>query len=219
MNISKSNAMLKNAIVLLTRRSYLHFKCDDHKKLLSIKLKLTARPNITSFHSDHNESVLSFLLNSTYKKLLTTYEHSNVYINHLLEEKSKLLLLINNENEMLNHENKPELFKRLNYLTQVSEIYMMIQKFSKDVRELKSLLEEMKNDSSNLSLENKEMCKAIESDLEELINKKDGLKYQMIQTLIPEEKEDKEDAIVELRLNSFFLTYNKNNTLNFSICY
>jgi hypothetical protein len=146
----------------------------------------------------HNQLVSSILIESTYKKMISSYTDSIEFINHLMKERSKILLIMNDEKELTTHANKQDLFMRLNYLNNIAALFEKIKRNTKDIDELTQMLNNT-NTGSDMSSENQEMQKAIQSDLIDLNKLLDIDKYKMMQSLIPEEKEDKEDAVLDLR--------------------
>ena len=126
------------------------------------------------------------------RRLLVCYDDSLDYINNLLKEKQKLDITFTNEEQINEHAvNKHELIMRLNYLTQVDELFNEIQKNINDLKELN----EMRSISEN---QEDEMKKMIEDDYAKLDERLIELKVKMVELLIPEDEVDKENAILEL---------------------
>lgn len=129
-------------------------------------------------------SSCNYLLETTTRKLLNAYNDSEEYISSLIKEKNILVEQLNQENDS----NKQELFQRLNYLSNVASLH---EKLTQNQNEVKELGEMVKN-------ENDEMANMIMDDINRLQNEIFDLKKEIIKLLIPEELEDKEDAIIEL---------------------
>ncbi|CAF0740156.1 unnamed protein product [Brachionus calyciflorus] len=129
----------------------------------------------------------TYLLETTTKKLLNAYNESEEYVKTLTKEKITLTEMLNKENES-NDSNKQGQFQRLNYLNNVSSLYDTIITKSNEYLELKEMLKE----------ESDEMAKMIQNDLLRLEEEIFEAKKEIIKLLIPEETEDKEDALIEL---------------------
>jgi protein subunit release factor A len=91
---------------------------------------------------------------------------------------------------MLQLNNKSETFQRLNYLKKVENIFKKIMNANADFVELSEML---KNEDLT-----EEFKKLLIEDINKLNEEEIELKIDLIQSLIPAETEDKENAIIEL---------------------
>ncbi|RNA37260.1 peptide chain release factor 1- mitochondrial [Brachionus plicatilis] len=126
------------------------------------------------------------LLETTTKKIINCYDDSHDYIKSLIDERKKLTELLNNDKDF--NTNKLELFQHLNYLTNLSTLYDQVNSNTNEFLELQEMLIQ----------ENDEMAKMIQNDLIRLDDQIFEDKNKILQSLIPRENEDKEDAIMEL---------------------
>lgn len=129
------------------------------------------------------------MLETTKVKLVQSYENATKYVQYLIKEKTSLANLANNEIELNKIDNKQEIFQRLNELELISDIYSRIEKCKSDLKDSNEMFIETKDD---------EMKEMFEKDIEKLNEKIVQLKIDMIQTLVKEENEDKENAYVEI---------------------
>lgn len=142
--------------------------------------------HLTRFQST---SVWSNLQESTQKKVILAYIDSVDYIKKLVAERERVINEINSQSSNQDH-------KRVTFLNEVFDLYDQIVRTSRDVTELGDMLNKI--DTQTSSSEDKEMSKLVRVDLDEASARLDELKYQIIQSIIPEDQEDKEDAILEL---------------------
>lgn len=126
------------------------------------------------------------LLETTTKKIINCYDDSEEYLKILIDEKQKLTELLNNDNE--SSSSKQEQFIRLNYLSEVAQLYDRINTNVSDFSELQEMLNE----------EMADMAQIIQNDLIRLDDQIFEDKMKILKLLIPSESEDKEAAIVEL---------------------
>jgi peptide chain release factor 1 len=178
-----SRKLFQNAVISIRLKKQFHSFNLSTKNQTTINNSTLKNIQI-SFYSD------SVLIESTHKKLLQAYADSQPYVKKLLDEKSKLMKIVNDEHSLTDlNQDKLSVFKRLNYLTQINELYEKIENNLKDIKELS---EAARNE------EDQEMAKLIRQDLKAMESSLGEQKYQMIQLLIPDEQEDKEDALVEV---------------------
>ena len=133
----------------------------------------------------------NYLLETTKVKLLNAYTDSLGYITSLDEEHKQLVEMTSSEVEMNKINNKNETFQRLNQLGNTLELHSRLIKVSNDFDELNEML-------SNDSGEGEDFKKLLLIDLEQLAQEKINLKLELIELLVPDELEDKENAILEL---------------------
>lgn len=130
-----------------------------------------------------------YMLETTKVKLIQSYDTSIKYIQDLLKQKVDLATLANNETELNKLENKQELFQRLNQLELISDIYSKIEKCNSDLNESNEMLIETKD---------ADLKELFEKDIEKIEEQLVQLKIDMIDTLVKDESEDKENAYVEI---------------------
>lgn len=125
------------------------------------------------------------LLETTRLRYDNTVNEAADYLKQLIDEKKQLIKTINVSGD---EHHGSEMFKRFEYLKNVDELAADMHRLENDISELEKMGEN----------ENEEMKKLIEADLEStrmaLIKKKIAL----VELLIPEEREDKESAMLEL---------------------
>lgn len=130
-----------------------------------------------------------YMIETTQVKLVNSYDSATNYIKTLIKERNDLNSLTSNELEMNQLENKQEIFQRLNQLESISDIYYKIEKCQSDLNESNKMISEDNDDDL------KEMFK---NDIERLKEILLQHKIDMIQSIIKEEQEDKENAYVEI---------------------
>jgi len=133
---------------------------------------------------------LTTSVDSVNTKLLNAYNDSIEYIRSLLEEKSKLEKLINNEAELSKEMDKADLFNRFGYLCKIEKKHEKIASIQSELKELAQMM----SDESN----NDEMKQMIQDDSERLQSAMNSSKIELVDLLIIDEEEDKEDVIMEL---------------------
>lgn len=161
----------------------------SYSRQLFTRLIRTNSNQLTCF-SYNRIQTRSFMLDTTKVKILQCYQESVPHIQTLNAERLELTELTSDEAQMNKLNDKQDVFQRLSYLNRISSTFGMIEKVSSDLTELN----EMGDDSE----ETDEFKKMIADDIERLNEKEVDLKIRMIQALIPEEEEDKENAIIEL---------------------
>lgn len=148
-------------------------------------VSITVKYNRRSYSkSQSNES----LLETTRLKLLKSFEDSQPYANSLIHERQKISAKVNeftNENAA----SKEELFHRLNFLNQVTEIYEEILKKTAELNELQNALAGETDD---------EMKKLINEDAATLNDQLTSKKIDLVNSLIVDEDENKENVVLEL---------------------
>jgi peptide chain release factor 1 len=132
---------------------------------------------------------LATSVDSANLKLLNAYNDSIDYIKSLVDEKLKLEKLMNNEAELSKEEKKVELFNRFSYLSKIDKKQEQIMAIQSELKELAQMMSNESND---------EMKQMIEDDSERLQSKLDSCKIELVDLLIIDEEEDKEDVIMEL---------------------
>jgi peptide chain release factor 1 len=150
--------------------------------------------HISILNSYQTFSKRNYILETTKIKFLNGYEDSLNYVKHMKNERNKLAELVNDESQLDNYDNKQKLFQRLNDLNQISAAHDKIIKCQNDIKESSEMLAKMTNDAEK----DDEMFKLINDDLIKLNQNLTELKFDLINLLIPDEIEDKEDAVLEL---------------------
>lgn len=136
-----------------------------------------------------SQTAQRLLATSVNSKLLSAYNDSIDYIKSLVDEKSKLEKLINNEAELSKEANKADLFNRFGFLCKIEKKHEEIMSIQSELKELAQM---MNNES------NEEMKQMIQDDSERLQSKLNSSKIELVDSLIIDEEEDKEDVIMEL---------------------
>ena len=154
-----------------------------------------AIPFVTQVKLAHNDSYMPNLLVTTGKKLTVAYDDAQDYIRSLLNEKLQLLKLFNDET--LSSE-RQDAVKRLSYLNDLDKLNAKIQKNLADIAESSEMLRKLESDAKHNSNDDDEMIRMLRSDLSDMQQRLYEQKYDMIQFILPEELEDKEDAVMDL---------------------
>jgi len=134
--------------------------------------------------------VRKYMLETTKVKLINSYDEATEYINSLVKERNDLVTLTSNENEFNKQENKQDLFQRLNQLEHIAATYFKINKSKNDLIES---IETLKTNDYDDDM--KEMFTRDNERLNEVLML---LRIEMIQSLITNQSEDKENAYVEI---------------------
>ena len=141
------------------------------------------------------------MLNSTRAKLINAYDASVGYIAHLIAERAALCTQLNAETSDANNSmdtNKSELFKRLNFLDTVHAHAARLERCERDAAELHDALGQCEDEAKGGDDGDAELRSMMESDLARLANELDEHKIAFVDLLVPDESEDKEDAVLEL---------------------
>lgn len=141
--------------------------------------------NVISVQASRN-----YMLETTKIKLLKGYEDSTQHVQKLIEENNRLSKLVSSDSEFSSQQNKMEIFKRLTYLNEITELNKKIEQNKNDLRELQEMMEN--------SDEKDDMKEMFKEDLARLSLEIENNKLELVRKIIPDDLEDKEDAIVEL---------------------
>ena len=132
----------------------------------------------------------NYMLETTKVKLINSYEEAIEYINSLVKERNDLVSLTSNETEFNKQDNKQDLFQRLNQLEHITDTYFKTNKCKNDLIES---IETLKTNDYDDDM--KEMFTKDNERLGEVLML---LRIEMIQSLITNQPEDKENAYVEI---------------------
>jgi peptide chain release factor 1 len=134
----------------------------------------------------------NFMLETTQVKLVNAYDDSLKYIKTLVKERNDLATLINNETEMNKQENRQEMFQRLNQLEQIASTYFKLSKFESDLNDSKEML------NSQSEQDEDDLKDMFQKDIQQLNESVIQTKIELIQSLVKDDPEDKENAYVEI---------------------
>lgn len=188
------------AICKFLKHVSLDYKSSS-KSLLSLTFKLNVNQiyfaNKRNNHSQcYNVNAKEIILETTRAKLENTFANLSRYLESLLKEKAHLdEFLVNTTTNKSSSSasdsasNLPERFKRLNYLSGLVDLEAKFRKVSSDLVELKQM---QQNESD------KELRAAVEQDIAGLEDELFELKIKLLDALVPDDLEDKEDVVVEL---------------------
>jgi peptide chain release factor 1 len=133
-------------------------------------------------------------MESTRVKILSAYEDTKRYVEEqLLVEQAKLAEALK---EDAIGQDKADMFKRYTELGTVQELYSKIKSFENDMRELEGELAALT--TTKKSINDDEMKSLLENDLSLFDAKLERHKLELIDMLVPEELEDKQNAVLEL---------------------